>query len=73
MAEQVTLHHDGFILGIPASEMQGPGVYDIEGGHVVSFEPLPAPAVEEESLQADSNSSQEEQSDSSSEQIVEGA
>jgi len=40
MSKQVTVRDAGFILGVPASEMQGPGTYIIEDGHVIGFVPF---------------------------------
>jgi len=34
---------DHIILGIPAGEMQGPGVYTIKGGQIVGFAPFTSP------------------------------
>ena len=57
---QVIVNHDGFILGVQARELQGPGTYEVEGGHVVSFIPLPVPPPD--ASQSDSERSQNEQS-----------
>ncbi len=43
---QVILHHEGMILGVPTAELQGPGVYEVEDGHVVGYTPLVAPQAE---------------------------
>ena len=43
---QVTLHHTGFILGVPGEH--SPGMYEVENGEIVGFSPLGAPSAEEE-------------------------
>lgn len=44
MSEQVTLHHTGFILGVPGE--YSPGHYIVENGQIVEFSPLAAPSLE---------------------------
>lgn len=41
---QVTLHHTGFILGVPGE--YSPGHYTVENGQIVEFSPIAAPSLE---------------------------